>query len=101
MGAGGEGLDGCPGLKLIAAFVQQDFQIEAFDNKESPLPVCLSPCLSLTTLILKALTGLCGRAALPGEKKRKRRDVEEGKRQEMDRSERSSCPTLLSHPAVT
>lgn len=33
-GAGGEGVDGCPVLKLIAAFVQQDFQIEAFDNKE-------------------------------------------------------------------
>lgn len=33
-GAGSEGVDGCPVLKLIAAFVQQDFQIEAFDNKE-------------------------------------------------------------------
>lgn len=47
-GAGGKGIDGCPGLKLIAAFVQQDFQIEAFDNKE--LNLSLSPSLALSLL---------------------------------------------------
>lgn len=47
-GAGGEGLDGCPGLKLIAAFVQQDFQIEAFDNKEPTLPFSPTPSLSVS-----------------------------------------------------
>ena len=49
-GVGGEGLDGCPGLKQIAAFVQQDFQIEAFDNKDltPPLSTSLSLPLSLS-----------------------------------------------------
>lgn len=41
-------------MKLIAAFVQQDFQIEAFDNKEIlslPLSLSLSLFLSLQMLL--------------------------------------------------
>lgn len=63
-GAGGEGVDGCPVLKLIAAFVQQDFQIEAFDNKEPDRPLAPSLPPSFNT---ESLAGLCGRASVPRE----------------------------------
>lgn len=38
-GAGGLDIDGCPGLKLNDAFVQQDCLTETFDNKEPNLSV--------------------------------------------------------------
>ena len=49
-GPGGQGIDGCPGLKLIAPFVQQDSPIEAFDNKEANL--------SVAALTVEALAGI-------------------------------------------
>ena len=51
--AGGAGRDGCPGLKLIASFVQQDFQIEEFDNKDFlSFSLPLHPSLSSSLLSL-------------------------------------------------
>lgn len=38
-GAGGSAIDGCPGLELNDAFVQQDCLTRAFDNKEPNLSV--------------------------------------------------------------
>lgn len=75
-GAGGEGVDGCPVLKLIAAFVQQDFQIEAFDNKEPDRS--LAP--SLPPLTRRASQGFVEELLSPENRM--------GGQQNMNRSER-------------